>query len=254
MICPDLAAFTAHQPTGGSQEEFEPLDPKVFEGKAAFYLRRDNFGFSAPQGSLAIVDAVPTAVNDRRLVIARHGGNIYARRFLRSANSTIIGLTAEPVDPKARPPRTIFRPEAEVALHKVSGVIFEHDVTQGPGNDEAVEIDGSQVFAGIEVAFRVVDQSAVPLALPKQVVLGGKPIPLNELNSFRGRLVALSLSDGASIFKRVGDALPGDLTHLRQFESIGGLGHSQILAIGKDHKGFDTVASARLIVGVLYNA
>ncbi len=254
VICPDLAAFTIHQPTDGSQEEYEPLDPKVFEGKAAFYLRRDNFGFSAPKGSLAIVDAIPTAVNDRGLVIARHGGNTYARRFLRSANSTIIGLTAEPVDPKARSPKTIFRPEVEVALHQVCGVIFEHNITQGPGNDEAVEINGSKALADIEVAFRVIDQSAVPLALPKQVVLGGRPVPLNELNSFRGRLVALSLSNGASIFKRVGDALPGDLTHLRQFDSIGGLGRSQVLAIGKGHKGFDTVAYARLIVGVLYNA
>lgn len=254
VICPDLAAFTTHQPTGGSQEELEPLDPKVFEGKAAFYLRRDNFGFAAPQGSLAIVDTTPTAVKDRRLVIARHGGMIYARRFLRSANSTLIGLTAESIDPKARSPKTIFRQEAEVALHQVSGVIFEHDFTQAPGNDEAVEIDGSKAFTGVEVAFRVVDQSAVPLALPKQVVLGGKLIPLNELNSFKGQLVALSLGGGASIFKRVGDALPGDLSHLRQFESIGGLGHSQILAIGKDHKGFDSIAHARLIVGVLYKA
>ncbi|MER8785547.1 hypothetical protein NKH60_30825 [Mesorhizobium sp. M1006] len=46
LIYPDLAAFTDHSPTGGSQDVAEPVDPKVLDGKAAFMLRRNNFGFA----------------------------------------------------------------------------------------------------------------------------------------------------------------------------------------------------------------
>ena len=67
------------------------------------------------------------------------------------------------------------------------------------------------------------------------------------------KINTLALDDGSSIFKRVGAALPSELSHLRQFESIGGLGSSQILSVGKPHPGFRSVTSARLIVGVLYH-
>src|ERR1700689_1504056 len=62
--------------------------------------------------------------------------------------------------------------------------------------------------------------------------------------SLEEALVALTLDDGSSIFKRVGAALPGGLAHLRQFESIGGLGSSQVLAIGKAQAGIMGVRSA----------
>ena len=106
------------------------------------------------------------------------------------------------------------------------------------GQDEAVLVDASDVLKRVEIAFRVVDDSAVPLALEKQVVLGGARIELDELGQHKDALVALTLDDGASIFKRVGAALPSELAHLQQFESIGGLGSSQILSVGKTHKGF----------------
>jgi hypothetical protein len=47
-------------------------------------------------------------------------------------------------------------------------------------------------------------------------------------------------------------SLPGDLSYLREFESIGGLGSSRTLAVGKPHPGLRSVIHARLIVGVLY--
>jgi hypothetical protein len=105
----------------------------------------------------------------------------------------------------------------------------------------------------IEIAFRVVDDSAVPLALEKQVVLGGGCIELDELGRHKDALVALTLDDRSSIFKRVGAALPGELAHLRQFESIGGLGSSQVLSVGIPHKGIRNVTNARTIIGVLYH-
>jgi hypothetical protein len=100
----------------------------------------------------------------------------------------------------------------------------------------------------------VADDSAVPLALEKQVVLGGRRIELNELGRYKDALVALTLDDGSSIFKRVGAALAAELGHLWQFESIGGLGSSQVLSVGKPHKAFRSVTNARAIIGVLYHA
>jgi hypothetical protein len=252
-ICPDLAAFTQQSPAAESQETAEPLDPQLLAAKCTFYLRRPNFGFAAPQGALAIVEALPGPVRDRRLVVARHGNAVYARRFPRSEGSDVIGLTAEIPDPRRRSPTTLFLPEAEVALHQVAGVIFDHDITVGQGQDEAVLVDAARVFARVESAYRVVDESAVPLALAKQIVLGGSSIEPAHIGHHEDALVALTLDDGSSIFKRVGAALPGGLAHLRQFESIGGLGSSQVLAIGKAQAGIMGVRSARQIIGVIYN-
>ena len=253
LICPDLAAFT-HETVGGSQEAPDVLDRNIFDGKSAFYLRRDNFGFAAPQGAIAIVESDPAPVDDRRLVVARREQAIYARRLLRSQGSDIVGLTAEIPDPRVRSPKTMFVEEARVALHRVVGVIFDHNIQVGPGGDEAVEVDASAVMEQIEIAFRVVDESAVPLALEKQVVLGGPTISLDQLGSNVGALVAISLEDGSSVFKRIGGALPAPLSHLRQFESIGGLGFSQVFAVGREQPEMRQVRQARRIVGVLYNA
>jgi|CXWL01.1.fsa_nt_gi energy-coupling factor transporter ATP-binding protein EcfA2 len=253
LVYPDLAAFTQHAPSGESQESPEHLDPHLLDSAAAYYLRRPNFGFAAPAGSLAIVQAVPELAVDRLLVIARHGNAAYARRLVRGANMGFIGLTAEVPDPLTKTPKTIFLPEAEVAIHRVIGIIFDHSIKVVQGKEEAVLVDMSDVLTHIKIAFRVLDDSAVPLALANQVVLGGKRIQLNELNQNKDALVALTLDDGSSIFKRVGAALPSELAHLRQFESIGGLGSSQVLSVGKPHKGFQSVTSACAIIGVLYN-
>jgi hypothetical protein len=144
-------------------------------------------------------------------------------------------------------------PEAEVAIHQVVGIIFDHAITVGPGQEEAVQVDANSALKRVEIAFRVVDDSAVPLALNKQVVLGGAKIELAKLDRHKDALVALALDDGSSILKRVGGALPYELAHLRQFESIGGLGSSQVLSVGKTHKGFQSVTNARVIIGVLYH-
>jgi hypothetical protein len=252
VICPDLAAFTQRARGGESQDSVEPLDPVILAGKAVFYLRRNNFGFAAPEGSLAIVETLSNTVSDRRLVIARHGEAVYARRFLRSQGTDMIGLTAEIPDPRNRSPKTIILPEAEVVLHQVVGVLFEHSIRVEHGVAEAALVDASKVLERVELAFRVVDESAVPLALANQIVLGGASIELDMLGHNQGALVALMLDDGASIFKRVGAALPGELAHLRQFESIGGLGSSQILSMGKEQAGVPVVMHARVILGVLY--
>jgi hypothetical protein len=254
VVCPDLAAFTHHAPAGESQESLEHLDAHILDNTVTFYLRRPNFGFAAPQGSLAIVEAMPGPAVDRSLVIARSGNATYARRLVRGATGELVGLTADVPDPRTRTPKTIFLPEIEVAIHRVVGIIFSHSLTVGNGQDEAVLVESSDVWKRIQLAFRVENHSAVPLALSGQVVLGGQPLRLDELGLHKETLVALTLDDGSGVFKRVGDVLPGALSHLQQFESIGGLGDSQILAVREPHHGFRTVTSARAIIGVLYHA
>ena len=254
MICPDLAAFTGSAPSGASQELLEALDSSVLENTVTYYLRRPNFGFAAPPGSIAIVEATPGPVGDRRLVVARHGGSVFARRLVRGVNTNMIGLTAELPDPRTKNPKTLFFNDAEVAIHQVVGIIFSHPVKLEQGKDEAVLVDIDDVLSRIEIAFRITDDSAVPLALNGQVVLGGQHISLDEIGSYDDELVALALDDGSTLFKRIGSTLTDELSHLRQFESIGGLGSSQVLSIGKAHSGFRQVINARIVVGVLYHA
>lgn len=254
VICPDLAAFTESAPSGGSQEPLEALNSDLLDNTAAYYLRRPNFGFAAPPGSIAIVEATPGPVGDRRLVVARHGESVFARRLVRGVNADTIGLTAEVPDPRTKNPKTQFFDDVEVAIHQVVGIIFSHSVKIEQGQGEAVLIDADDVLSRVEIAFRITDDSAVPLALDGQVVLGGQHINLDEIGNYDDELVALALDDGSTVFKRIGAALTGELSHLRQFESIGGLGSSHILSIGMEHNGFRQVINARIIVGVLYNA
>ena len=196
---------------------------------------------------------MPGPAIDRSLVIARHGSATYARRLVRAANRDLIGLTADVPDPRTRSPKTIFLQEIEVAIHLVIGIIFDHSIVVENGQDEAVLVDASNLLQRIQLCFRVRDESAVPLALDKQVVLGGELIRLDELGLHKNTLVALTLDDGSGVFKRVAGPLPGDLSHLQQFESIGGIGESQILAVDKPQRGFRSVTNARAIIGVLYH-
>jgi hypothetical protein len=133
------------------------------------------------------------------------------------------------------------------------GVLFHHTTAVGVGKEEAILLDPGNLLQRIEIAYRVNEESAVPLALPKQIVFGGSRIELKGFRQREGDLVALTLEDGSSIFKRVGRSLAGDLAHLMQFESIGGLGSSVVLSLAKSTPGIPAIMSARLIIGVLYN-
>lgn len=95
----------------------------------------------------------------------------------------------------------------------------------------------------------------MPLALPGQVILGGAELTPSALNTWEGKLVAVTLADGTSIFKRVGASLSGSLAHLRQFETIGGLGASMVVAteVSDGAASVPVMVSACQILGVLYD-
>lgn len=123
------------------------------------------------------------------------------------------------------------------------------------GGSEATEIEDVPELARIAIAYRVKEDSAVPLALPGQIVLGGDELQPTDLDAWEGHLIALSLSTGTNVFKRVGARLSGQFQHLRQFETIGGLGSSVLIATEQLDKTSDipVMTSARKIVGVLYD-
>lgn len=120
------------------------------------------------------------------------------------------------------------------------------------GHGEADQVDLGTLLKRIKSAYRVKEESAIPLALEGQIALGGESLDLSALDRWMDHYVALKLSDGTMLFKRVGKALPGELQHLRQFETIGGLGVSDVLAVDKPQPGLAQVESAVLVLGVLY--
>jgi hypothetical protein len=136
------------------------------------------------------------------------------------------------------------------------GVLFEN-LAPPIEKQEAVQLDNAPGLARVTTAYKVRDGSALPLALPGQLVLGGPCITPAQLDEYEGRLVALTLMDGTGIFKRVGSKLPGAMAPLRQFESIGGLGSSEIIAseaIDGEFLGIPIMAYARQVLGVIYEA
>jgi hypothetical protein len=255
LIHPDLAAFTSAPIEASPQDvSVEEFDGQWFEDKSLFFLRNDNLGFAAPAGSIAVVESESRLGNDRNLIIARHEGRTLARRLLRPDRSaSAIALAAQTPDPRKSPP-TVLADPAEVQIHRIVGVLFD-DIVPPTSKQEAVAVSNAPVLANLETAYRVRDDSALPLALPGQIVLGGPRILPNELDSNIGGLVALTLVDGTSIFKRVGAKLPGAMGVLRQFESIGGLGSSEIIATEEMEEpfgGIPLMAFARIVLGVIY--
>lgn len=146
--------------------------------------------------------------------------------------------------------------ERKVRLYRIVGAIFTDmpPPLAGEGGGEATLVDTTPEFAQIEVAYRVRENSAVPLALPGQVILGGTELRPSDLDGLEGRLVAVTLVDGTCIFKRVGARLSGSLAHLRQFETIGGLGCSMVIATEAvdGHASAPMMVAARRVLGVLY--
>jgi len=254
VIYPDLAAFTGHSGAGESQDATtEMLDASWFADKALFYLKTDNLGFAAPTGSIVIVETTPYAGKDHNLVIARQKHNVLARRLLRGVTNDALGLSSETTDPRRAKPTLVFS-QQEITLHRIVGVIFANGAA-ATGKGEAIEVLDTSGLKGIQCGYRVTEDSAVPLALPGQIVLGAQPITADQLDANVGELVAVTLRDGKSLFKRVGNRLPVSSAPLRNYESIGGLGASVVIADEEIESMPDlaTFAFARRIIGVLYD-
>ncbi len=257
QIVPDLAAFTGELPTLESQDgEHEVFDCGWFNGKALFLLRNNMFGFSAPAGSFVIVEAEGEQPSDHSLVVAHYNGCFIARRLLRNSNdSRFVTLSTAIPDPRIRPPSLQLK-TSQAVMFKVVGVMFGGNVPFIPNpQGDAFPTTDESLINQLITCHRVRDNSAEPLALNGQLVLGGAEIPLDQVSAYEGKYVAIALQSGAGIFKRIGKALPDGLEHLRQFESIGGKGNSEILSLSSDpavSAGFDCIATIREVRGVIY--
>lgn len=254
LIHPDLAAFTAHSDhhQASQDEDSDLLTEGWFADKTLFYIRGDNLGFSLPSGSIAIVENAPYEGRDHNIVIARLPNTILARRLFRPPKGDQLYLAAEAPDPRQSKP-TLTVDGSAVAVHRIVGMLTEQPAPPLE-KGEAVELSGAISLSHIRTAYRVREDSGVPLALPGQIVLGGDHVLPQQLATLEGRLIALTLVGGGSVFKRVGAAVPGSSGRLWQFESIGGLGSSLVVSLSEDDAkdGLPIFSSARHVIGVLY--
>jgi tetratricopeptide (TPR) repeat protein len=253
-IVGDLAAFCS----GDAVAVGEIADESVFDqsrlGRCAiFAIHSNNFGFAAPRLSRAIVD-LEEDPEDRRLVIAFHRDRVYARRLLRDAsNPGHVALGSETVNPLDRPPSLLLR-AAETRLLKVKGVLFDSREIYPRPKGEAVVEEHSAVLERVEVVFRVHGDSATPLALPGQSVLGGRQLLPIDLPSAIGEFVAIATTDGAYL-KRVGGPVDG-WDGIFRFESIGGHGDSLLVhteVVDGNDDPLPILVSAREVIGVFYD-
>jgi len=254
-IHPDLTAFTNSSIVGSTQDTFSDiLTESWFSDKALFYIRTDNLGFSLPSGCIAIVEREPYEGKDHNIAIVRHFDNILARRIFRSQKGSMLSLASEAPDPRSSKPTLSFD-STDIIVHRIVGMLAEKPPPPY-GKGEATEIATAASLEAIKAAYRVREDSGIPLALPGQVVIGGEMVLPSQLASLEGELVALALSDGRNAFKRVGKPIRGSGRLLWQFESIGGLGSSLVVSLDQVSESVDQplFLSARRVLGVLYTA
>jgi len=250
-----LAASTADSPLWEAAPAAEPFSCDWLANHAIYINTTDNFGFSGQRNCRVIVDLDDENPVDKSLVIALYSGTAYARRLLRpDGNLAQVVLAAETSNPIERPPALLL-PASEVRLLPVVGVLFDNrPVYPRPSGEAEIDEACRILDDDVEIAFTVRGESALPLVIEEQTILGGRRVLPADMPSMEGKVIALATSGGCA-FKRVGRTL-ADATHVRQFESVGGLGES-ILArteeVEDDRFGtLPLVESAREILGVLY--
>jgi energy-coupling factor transporter ATP-binding protein EcfA2 len=249
----ELAAFTSDLASFGQPvRDGGAISSAWFGNKAAYRVRTSALGFSCPRGSFALVDLTPGDIEDSRLVIALRGKSVFARRFLRNTDDrTYVALGSEEPNPLKRAPSRFMRSD-EVKLLKIVGVLFDQPRFFSPGDTEAYEDDASSMVASIQAAFRVDGDSALPLALSRQVVLAGALIDPRDLPKMKDVVVAVETTNGA-LLKRVAGTDVEDGAIL--LDAIGGLGGSVVARIdgAKGSSRLPSIKSARRVVGILYD-
>lgn len=250
----NLAAASGENGPPEVGEDHERFSIACLGEYAIYLINTENLGFSAPRNSRAIVSLTEAPVPDNSLVIALHEDKVYARRFLcHESNPEVVALSSESVNPMKRI-RSLLLPAREVQILPIVGILFD-DRRYWPRNGEATLLDAYALPRAVTSVFKVREDSALPLALPGQKVLGADQILPSQLEENRGELVAVAFS-GREAFKRIGEAIPGH-PRLRLLESIGGLGDSFLIRTERiDNDPFEDVPvfeMAYRIIGVLYD-
>jgi tetratricopeptide (TPR) repeat protein len=249
----DLAAFTTDTSATEVAEAEERFSGGYFENRALYLINTHNFGFAATPNSRAIVDLRDRPIVDRMLVIAIHRDKVYARRLFRDdSKPKVVVLSSEAENPLKRPP-SVLLPTEEVRLLNVVGILFDDRPRFPRSSEEAELLNHFDIAENIQIVFRVRGDSAIPLALPGQIILGGSLVMTSQLDELEGSPVAIATSEG-SAFKKIGKPIPG-AQHVRQFGSIGGLGESMLVRTENLEDSFSDLPllhSIRRVLGVLY--
>lgn len=223
----NLAAATADCGPSDIANSTETFSVNDLGNYAVYVINSDTLGFSIARHSRVIVRTEDVPIEDNSLVIALYKDKIHARRFLRqNDNPEVIALCAENSNPINRSP-SLLLPAEEVRLLKIVGVFFDNSPDWKNNKGEAALVEGYKIPNEAKIAFNVRGDSAIPLALNGQTVLGTEVITYDQLKNNIGELVAVSFN-GKDAFKRIGNAVPSQ-PRLRLFESIGGIGDSLLL-------------------------
>ncbi|MBN2285921.1 MAG: AAA family ATPase [Tissierellales bacterium] len=223
----NLAAATAESGLSDVADSTDTFSLNDLDDYVIYVINSDTLGFSIARHSRVIVRTEEVPIEDNSLVIALYKDKIYARRFLRqNDNPEVIALSAENANPINRSP-SLLLPVEEVRLLEIIGVIFDNSPDWKNRNGEAALVEDYRMAFNPKIAFKVRGDSAIPLALNGQTVLGGETITRDQLGNNEGGLVAVSFN-GHDAFKRIGSSVPNQ-PRLRLFESIGGIGESLLL-------------------------
>jgi hypothetical protein len=236
-------------------EAEEPLICDWLDNHAIYVNNTSNLGFAGSKNCRLLVDLNGDLPENHSIVVALYDNRIYVRRLLHMyQDENLVGLTAETSNPVRRP-RTLLVSKRHVTLMQVVGIIFSNDPVYPKPKDEATIDDAHAGLQQVEIALKVRGESALPLALPGQTILAGAKMRANELALNEGEPVVIATNEG-TVFKRVGKLISGT-RHVRQFESIGGLGESIIVRVEEYDKDafrkLPILEDVRRIIGVLYN-
>ena len=250
----NLAAVTSDSNIYDINGQTDTFSAERLGDYAVYVVNSDSLGFSVKRYSKVIVKLDEEPVEDNSLVIALHKDKIYARRFLQQHNNPeVIALSSEDTNPIKRAP-SLLLPVAEVRLLEIIGVIFDKNPLWTNNYEEACLIEDYKFPYKPKIAFKISGESALPLALQDQIVLGDEELLTSQLEENKGKLVAIAFS-GKEAFKRIGEYIPNQ-TRLRLFESIGGLGESILVRTEEiENDPFDKIPlfeTAYRIIGIIY--
>lgn len=234
----------ADSPTEFSLESLGPI--------ALYGVRSPTLGMACLPGQTVIVSLVQEARNGD-LVICLYKDQVYARRLaIMDDDPSEILLESISVEPLA--PKTFILPSARLRLLKIIGVFFDERKLNGRG--DAVLVDDSPAYNRAVGLLQVVDDSAIPVALPKQsVFVKHCKLDQNSIANIEGSIVAVVDDQDEGYMKRVGGEIPG-APNVRLFEKVGFVGSSVCLKIGEESRREFTriphIQSIWEVCGVLY--
>jgi hypothetical protein len=193
----------------------------------AFRLNAPTLEPVARKGDILLVKEIGEP-SSRSLVVARCEDRVVARRFEIAHNySDIAVLTAQAVNPRQIAPPIVAK-KTTLELHKVIGVLFDHNPSPATGEGEVCDCGGESIIqryaTDVKGLVEVVGDSAEPIALNGQMLLIGDPISAEDaLNRLNGRPVIAGDMADDRYFKRLRRG-EGDTVVLESLEISGNFG------------------------------